>query len=42
MLLRKEHIDGDGLIGIGKITDNHQALLLSLPQSQQRAAEEYV
>ncbi|BBD44332.1 4'-phosphopantetheinyl transferase family protein [Petrimonas sp.] len=42
MLLRKEHIDGDGLIGIGKITDNHQALLLSLPQSQQKAAEEYV
>ncbi len=42
MLLRKEHIDGDGLIGIGKITDNHQALLRSLPQTQQRAAEEYV
>jgi phosphopantetheinyl transferase len=42
MLLRKEHIDGDGLIGIGKITDNHQALLHSLPQTQQRVAEEYI
>ncbi len=42
MLLRKEYIDRDGLIGIGKITDNQQALLHSLPQTQQRAAEEYV
>ena len=42
MLLRKEHIDGDGLIGIGKITENHQILLESLPQAQQKLAEHYI
>ena len=42
MLLRKEHIDGEGLIGIGKITDNRQVLLRSLPQTQRGSAEEHV
>ncbi|MDO5665606.1 MAG: 4'-phosphopantetheinyl transferase superfamily protein [Bacteroidia bacterium] len=42
MLLRKEHIDGGGLIGIRKITDNHQLLLEALPQNQQKAAGEYI
>ncbi len=42
MLLRKEHIDEEGLIGIGKIAGNHRALLHALPQTQRRAAEEYV
>lgn len=42
MLLRKEHIDEDGLIGIRKIADNHQILLESLPHAQQKLAEEYI
>lgn len=42
MLFRKEHIDGDGLIGIGRITDDHKTLLHLLPQTQQKAAAEHV
>lgn len=42
MLLRKEYIDGGGLFGIEKITGNHQTLLHSLPQTQQKAAKEHL
>lgn len=42
MLLRKQHIDEDGLIGIRRITDNHQILLDSLPRTQQKLAGEYI
>lgn len=42
MLLRKQHIDEDGLIGIRRIIDNHQILLDSLPRTQQKLAGEYI
>lgn len=42
MLLRKEHIDGGGLIGIRKITGKPEALLNLLPDRQQIEAENYI
>lgn len=38
MLIRKEYIDENSLIGIRTMTENHQTLLNSLPQNQQNEA----
>lgn len=42
MLLRKEHIDGGGLIGIRKITGKPEVLFNLLPEKQQIEAENYI
>ena len=42
MLLRKEHIDGDGLIGVRKIVGKPEDLLNLLPEKQQIEAKKYI
>ena len=42
MLLRKEHIDGEGLIGVRKIIGKPEDLLNLLPEKQQIEAEKYI
>ena len=42
MLLRKEHIDEQGLIGIRRIAGKPEYLLSLLPEKQQAEAEKYI
>jgi 4'-phosphopantetheinyl transferase len=42
MLLRKEHIDDGGLIGIGTISGDYRELLRLLPAGQLQAAKEVI
>ena len=42
MLIRKEYIDENSLIGIWKMTENAETLLRLLPKSQQPEAEKHI
>ncbi len=42
MLIRKEHIENEGLLGIWKISESRSELIDLLPESQRVAAQKYI